>query len=59
MMYRDVLNYTKSYLNMIRILFWVSNLTFLNLCILVDVLVLNVCLEKRFFTTCFQQSAKC
>ena len=44
---------------MICILFLVSNLTFFNVCIFHDILLLNVYLKNRLLTPCFQQSAKC
>ena len=59
MMYQNVLNYTKQYLSMIRFLFLVSTLTFLDLGIFGDIILFNVCLKNEFFRSCFQQSAKC
>ena len=43
---------------MIRFMILVSNVTFLDLGIFHDILVLNVCLKNEFFKSCFQQSAK-
>ena len=56
--YQNVLNYTKSYLNIIRFLFLVSNLTFLDFGSFCDSICFNVCLKNGFFESCFQQSAK-
>ena len=44
---------------MIRFLFLVSNLTFLDLGIFGDIICFDVCLKNEFFRSCFQQSAKC
>ena len=44
---------------MIRCLFLVSKLTFLDFGILGDITVVDVCLKNDSFKSCFQQSAKC
>ena len=53
-----VFNYTKTYLNMICFLFFVSTFIFLDWGIFGDIISFNVCHKHGFFKSCFQQNAK-
>ena len=59
-MYQNVLIYTKQYLNMIRFLILVSNLTFWDFWIFWNFgdTFSNIYLKNDIFETCFRQSAK-